>query len=756
MKKLLSLLAVAMMAVCAFAQQPPLRSLGEQTFTYDFENNNGNWTIGEGANFAAGNITDPLVVGELELSNVQGEASQPARLMRANDGVNALYVYAKGAIKLADTEERAITKIVVTMKTGSFDLTPSNGTVTENVWEGNATEVKFTASASRQILNITVTTNKKDGETWEPQPEVFDLEVASIAEFNAVDDGKAVKLTLTDARVNGTFNGYYVEDATGATVFKNVNLTAGTKLNGYIIGTKSTNTNIDYMNDPAKAVEYQLTAAESSEPTFTETATTLKGTLMTISEAATQANYARLITLQNVAISGTGQNKTLTDAEGNTIMARDYMGVLPEGYTWPEQATEITGVLIYYMTGWFIMPISAAAIVEASAITFDFANNNMDLPQGTGNDDQGNLGGKAITQGNVTLTFVNTPTMPTRYYVNGTRGPQLQLIKGGQMRVSAAEGQAITAITVTPNVTTNTSTGALVTNVAWAVDKGEGTLSSDMLSWSGNATSVRFTASGATYLDAIAVTTAPANESTVTPEADVYTEVQNLAAFNALADGTLAKVTLTNAVVSAISQWAYYVQDATAGVQTYCMPFSLSAGDVLNGVIYATKSNQTAGSRMAMAELTSADDYELTTGGTPEAITSTKVADVAVQDNTNRLVKLTAVGVKGTSATAATVTDADGATIDLDNATGLWKPNAIGESLAELDYSKAVVSGVLYKKNATTFAIYPLSIDKDTATGISHIAATPGELSIYNLQGQKLQQLHKGLNIVGGKKLMVK
>jgi hypothetical protein len=45
-----------------------------------------------------------------------------------------------------------------------------------------------------------------------------------------------------------------------------------------------------------------------------------------------------------------------------------------------------------------------------------------------------------------------------------------------------------------------------------------------------------------------------------------------------------------------------------------------------------------------------------------------------------------------------------------------------------------------------------------TATGIEAIEHSPLNIdhSIYNLQGQRIKTLQKGLNIVGGKKIYVK
>lgn len=744
----------------------PLFANAEEV-TFDFENNNGNWPVGEGVNFADGNLTAPLVMGEVTLTGVQGDATQPVRIMRANDGISALYVYKNGSIKLNAADGRALTKVVVTMKTGSFDLTPSTGNVAADVWTGNATEVTFShaASGNRQILKLVITTDAENEQTVKPAADAFDVEVANIAEFNTVEDGKVVKLELNNAQVNA-FNSmsscYYVEDATGATVFKSVTLTPGDKLNGYIIGTKSTDNSIDYINEPSVAVEYALTATDAEATTFIAEADVLHSTAMTIAEACTQSSYAKLVTLSNVTITGGGQNKTLTDAEGNTMKARDYLGVLSADYVWPATAAEITGVVIYYMTGWFLMPISEDAIDEtlATAALFDFANNNLNLPIGSNGEhsEDGNLGGKTLTQGDVTLSFVNSPTMPTRYY-NTNRGNHFQMIKGGQLRITAAEGQAITAIRCTANVTTNPSTGAMTTNVNWATDKGEGTLSADKLNWTGNATSVRFTATGATYLDAIEVETAAANAETVTSAPDTYTDVATIAEFNALPDGTLARLTLSDVTVSATalgpSRWAIYVQDATAGAHMYCMPFVLEENNVLNGVLYAMKSNQTAGPRMAMTELTTIESgVTLTTDGVIEPISGT-IAQVNVAENLNRVVKVQSVLFEGTAAGAATLTDAEGNTITVNNPSTGMSPYVITDSFEGVNYADATVIGILYGTTKGN-CIYPLAITDQTSVGISSTNAAIGSLTIYNLQGMRLQQLTRGINIVNGKKIFVR
>ena len=440
------------------------------------------------------------------------------------------------------------------------------------------------------------------------------VDVANIAAFNAVEDGTLVKLTLTNARVNALNSlvdpaTYYIEDASGATAVKGISLTTGKLLNGYIVGKKATE-DVDYVNTPSQGYEYSLNVENPTLSSFTTSDATMTGTPMTIAEACKQENYGKLVTLSDVTIApiGNGKNLQLTDASGS-MKTRDLFFALPWDYTWPDKATSFTGIVLYYMTGWFIMPLAEGDIVPAPA-EFDFLHNNMELPIGSATDiNAGNLGGKSIKNNDVTLSFVNASTMPTRYYFNAGKN-QLQAIAGSQLRFTAAEGRAITKIVITPVAATNNK---------WAVDGEVGTLSTDKLTWEGNTTNVRFTANGALYLTDIVITTAPKDGSTVAPEYnDAYTEVADLAAFNALEKGTLAKLNLNNAIITSgmVNDWGYYVQDATGGAHFYCTELKFNVNDVLNGFIYVKKDFNQPGPRIAMTDKTNADNLEITHDGT--------------------------------------------------------------------------------------------------------------------------------------------
>ena len=581
------------------------------------------------------------------------------------------------------------------------------------------------------------------------------VDVANIAAFNAVEDGTLVKLTLTNARVNALNTlanpaTYYIEDASGATAVKGISLTTGKLLNGYIVGTKATE-DVDYVNTSSQGYEYSLNVEDPTLSSFTTSDATMTGTSMTIAEACKQENYGKLVTLSDVTIApiGNGKNLQLTDASGS-MKTRDLLFALPWDYEWPNKASSFTGIVLFYMTGWFIIPVAEGDIVAAPA-EFDFLNNNMELPIGSATDiNAGNLGGKSIKNNDVTLSFVNSSTMPTRYYFNAGKN-QLQAIAGSQLRFTAAEGRAITKIVITPVAATNNK---------WAVDGEVGTLSTDKLTWEGNTTTVRFTASGALYLTDIVVTTAPKDGSTISPEYnDSYTEVANLAAFNALEKGTLAKLNLSNAIITSgmVNDWGYYVQDATGAAHFYCTGLEFNVNDVLNGFIYVKKDFNQPGPRIAMTDKTNADNLEITHNGTYTPVEGT-IGETVIAANNNRVIKLTDVAVKGTSETDATITSGS-ETLAISNGKTNFAPYVYQENLSTVDYEKAIVVGILWSNaTGTTFKLYPLSIT-DTTTGINGISSNEEnnkDVVIYNLQGVRQNGLKKGFNIVNGKKIIVR
>ena len=401
---------------------------------------------------------------------------------------------------------------------------------------------------------------------------------------------------------------------------------------------------------------------------------------------------------------------------------------------------------------------------QATEATFDFANNNIGIPVGTSEDvNAGNLGGKTITQNGVTLKFVNAMTMPTRYYINGSRGNQFQAIAGGQMRVTAPTGYAVTSIVNKGNPSTNATTGAITYQTSWEIVKGGGTISlanQETQTWTGNAESVLLNAKGATYLNEIVVTLTAINSETALladETADSYTDVNGLAAFADAANNALVKLTLTDAIITSgmTNGWGYYIQDATAGAHFYCTGLELEVGDVLNGVVYVKKNNQTMGARICMTEKTSADELTIAHNGTITYVEGS-IETINVAANKCRVVKLTGVAVKGTTETTATITDATGSIV-INNGKTNYYPYVIQTSLADIDYTDATVTGILFESPQNVNQIMPFNIEGNNS-GIHDIEADvlAGNVHIYSLQGVRQSSLKKGINIVNGKKVVMK
>ena len=582
----------------------------------------------------------------------------------------------------------------------------------------------------------------------------YEVEAANIAAFNAIEDGKVVKLTLTNARVNASLYGaFYVEDASGATAIKGVNLTIGTALNGYIVGTKGSE-DVDYVNDLSQAYEYSLTVTDPTLSSFEATAAELVGTTMTISEASTQANYGRLVTLYGVAIEpiGNGFNKLLTDGHGNTMKARDLFYALSDGYVWPQKASKITGLLLYYMNGWYLVPISEDAIVayvQPTEVTFAF-NESLHKVGTKLTDPEGFIFNETFTVDNVALQ-VTAGSAQSAIYADNNRGTCLAMFPMyAMMGITAPEGYAVTKIEFTQAGSGNLNMTPMVGSV-------------DDHTWTGNADVVYFTMpqkTGTAYLAKATITLAEKNAETVTAQID-YTECANIAEFNALEDGTPAKLTLTNAEVIGISANGYgtaWIQDATGGcmAQYTSIIGSLQEKTKINAVFYTIVRKNSGNAQMK--EAIHSQDGSIAIEYINEYTTAEgTLAEVNVAANKNKVVKISGATLTMTSATAGTLTQGD-ATIDVNNGneTANQQLHKIENWTKDTTLENITIVAILTGKSDTVNQLLPISITEGT-NGISDVnAAYVKGLQIYNLQGVRLSGLQRGLNIVNGKKVVIK
>ena len=172
--------------------------------TFDFQNNNGNWTIGEGADYAKGELTEanPITMGGVTLTGVQGTATNAVRYYTNASKGNCLWIFKNNSIKLTAPQGMNIVKVEVTMQAGSFDLAPSVGEVVENVWTGSAAELTFgpNAKGTRYVSAIKVTVAEdpaavKSIQTQKGAGKLYNLqgvEVKKASKGIYIQDGKVI------------------------------------------------------------------------------------------------------------------------------------------------------------------------------------------------------------------------------------------------------------------------------------------------------------------------------------------------------------------------------------------------------------------------------------------------------------------------------------------------------------------------------------------------------------------------------------
>ena len=318
---------------------------------YDFAGNNLNLEVATPADWedpTKGVISgQELRQGDVVLTSVDG--AKPNRMWRTNAGVT--YLQVGGKITITADDGRAITGITFTVQNYKFFLEAQAGNgaldATSYVWNGNSTAITFdNENAANEwntqslLLTMTVTTDDANAETYTPDATTY-VEVSSIAEFNALEVGTLAKLELNNAQVNGVdWSAAYVEDATGAVEFDglNLDLERGDILNGYIYVKRG---QFYYDEDPdddvagrerPQATNDALTSAE----TFTKTSgNELQPTLFTMTELLNDANFSKLVALNNVAISKPGRFY-VAEADGEQVRVNDMLGYLPLGTEIPE------------------------------------------------------------------------------------------------------------------------------------------------------------------------------------------------------------------------------------------------------------------------------------------------------------------------------------------------------------------------------------------------------------------------------------
>jgi hypothetical protein len=121
------------------------------------------------------------------------------------------------------------------------------------------------------------------------------------------------------------------------------------------------------------------------------------------------------------------------------------------------------------------------------------------------------------------------------------------------------------------------------------------------------------------------------------------------------------------------------------------------------------------------------------------------------------VVNITGATLEETSATDGILKQGD-ETIDVKNGTETANQqlHKIADWAKDTKLENVTVVAILVGKSATANQLLPISIATDAA-GIHTVNSIDVDnVNIYNLQGVRLTQLQRGINIVSGKKVFVK
>jgi hypothetical protein len=396
---------------------------------------------------------------------------------------------------------------------------------------------------------------------------------------------------------------------------------------------------------------------------------------------------------------------------------------------------------------------------QATEATFDFTSEELRGYIGTAiGDKNGWFLNETYTVANTSLQ-ITSGSAPSRIFVKNGSGILAMYPQYSTLTFRAPNGYAITKI----EFSNKNSTGDAPTLTV-------GTFSDFV--WTGNADGVRFlNSNGTLYLANAVVTLAEKTAETATLGEIEYTEVNTIAAFNALEVGTFAKLTLTDAEVigkSADDYTTVWIQDATGGcwIQYTSLNTKLQAKTKINGTVYAVR-RIADGNNSIMVEAPETPNSSITATNLDDftSIELTSIGNMASDDTyLGRVVKLSGASFVATSATAGTLTKGE-ESIKVNNGTqtASKQMHQISDTWTSdvTKLSDVTIMAILVStgKNKTTYPnqLLPISMT-GTPAGISNITADvkAEDAVIYNLSGQRVEHPTKGIYIVNGRKYVIR
>ena len=355
------------------------------------------------------------------------------------------------------------------------------------------------------------------------------------------------------------------------------------------------------------------------------------------------------------------------------------------------------------------LTLDVEAVVKPQIATFNFADPNFRENIGESmTDTKGYIYNETFTADGATL-LITAGSAPSRVYVDSKRGQNLVTYKEyTTLTFRAPEGKAITKIEFTAAGSSN------INNFTAS----SGTI--DGMTWTGNADGVRFAQGGTSYLANAVVTLTAKDDATAALPAIEYTEVADIAAFNALEAGTYAKLTLKDAEVIGKSADGYstvWVQDATGGawIQYTSLNDKLQESTKVNGTVYTVKRATSGNPQLKEAEDTPKSELASEAISAYTTVEGT-IAEVNVAANLNKVVKISGAKLEITSATAGKLTVGE-TTINVNNgaATANQQLHKIADWENGTTLENVTITAILVATSATDASknqLLPISIEQ--------------------------------------------
>lgn len=309
--------------------------------------------------------------------------------------------FTNATLTVKAVEGKKLNRIVLT---GSKGITSVNvGELSGSTWTGDAESVTFTFSTlSSSFTAITV------GDYKEPAKDA-----ENIAAVKALGNNAEVKLALNGAKVTIVHDGYaYIEDETGGLRVENgtLNLTAGTALTGYIMGTYST-------TGPSPTL---LSSPNTGESKFESAETVIIPTLANVAGLNANKYINQVVKLVgDISIQDLGGGYTVLVYGGDMFDYTDNLGVIPADYVYPEK---IGSMVVLCGGDYAVWPVSPDSIVDAANVK-PIAVSNIaalkDMP--TGIDVELNLNGAVVTVDEMASTTESDDPNQPAPFAEGTR-----------------------------------------------------------------------------------------------------------------------------------------------------------------------------------------------------------------------------------------------------------------------------------------------------------------------------------------------